>query len=368
MDGKASMSAPLLGAKKEPSNPLRKALNVILLAWEFQESDIPTFIIPNTLFGIMGALSGTLLTLVTGPGAGVLESTGALQSQPPPPTAPAEIPWLAIIARFPLVFLFNFLNNLVFTLSNQTAPMAVEEDKINKPWRPIPSGRITSEQARRAMLVLIPVVLAFNYAMGTLNEAMGIFVLTWMYNDLGGGDELSRDAIIAIAFALFNGGSLRLAIPSPSESLLGDMPSGNPSPYHYEISSRGYTWLAIISGAVWTTMQVQDLKDQEGDRLRGRKTIPLLFGERFSRCMIALFVAAWSVACVVFWAAGMVSASPANKLGAAALGFVVPLGMGGYVAFRALALRGKPADARTWRLWCAWLVGLYILPVLAKLN
>lgn len=354
MDGnKASMSVPLLGTKERPGNPFRKALNILFLSWEFQESNIPTFLLPNSLFGLLGALSGTLLILVpsSGPG-GHQHHEGHIT--PPAATDPTDISPLAIILRFPLVFLFNFLNNLVFDLANQTAPMAVDEDKVNKPWRPIPSGRVTREQTRRAMLLVIPLVMTFNYAVGTWNEGMGILVLTWMYNDLGGGDELTRDMIIAVAFALFNGGSLRLAVPSPA------------SGQQYEISSRGYTWLAIISGVIWTTMQVQDLKDQEGDRLRGRKTIPLLFGERFSRCMIAFFVAAWTVACVVFWAAYMISEG--EGLGLAALGFAVPLSLGGYVAFRALVLRGKPADARTWRLWCAWTVGLYLLPLLARLN
>lgn len=344
MDHKVSMAVPLLGTSPRPGNPFRRALDILLLAWEFQESNIPTFLLPNSLFGLLGALSGIFLVLA------------------PEAAAPAatDIAPLAILARFPLVFLFNFLNNLVFDLANQTVPMAVEEDRVNKPWRPIPSGRVSRESARRAMLLAIPLVMAFNYAVGTWDEGMGILVLTWMYNDLGGGDELTRDLIIAVAFALFNGASLRLAVPAGSCC--------------YEISPRGYAWLAIISGVIWTTMQVQDLKDQEGDRLRGRKTIPLLFGERFSRCMIAVFVAAWSVACVVFWMAGVkVGAAPGagaggSRLGPAALGFALPLGLGGYVAFRALVMRGKPADARTWRLWCAWTVGLYLLPLLARLN
>lgn len=342
------MSTPLLGTRKQPTNLFKRALNLLLLTWEFQESNIPTFLLPNSLFGLLGALSGTLLVLVPGTGAG----SEQLDLVP-------EVSPLAILLRFPLVFLFNFLNNLTFDLANQTAPMAVEEDKVNKPWRPIPSGRVTQEQTRRAMLFVIPLVMAFNWAVGTWEEGMGITVLTWMYNDLGGGDELSRDVIIAIAFALFNGGSLRLSVPSPASSSFG-------SAAHYEISPQGYIWLAIISGVILTTMQVQDLKDQEGDRLRGRKNVPLVFGERFSRWVIAICVSAWSVACVVFWATQMMASS--GRISFAALGFVVPLGLGWYVAFRALVLRGKPADARTWRLWCAWTVGLYLLPLLARLN
>lgn len=322
-------------SKYGPKGPLRTVLDLLYLSWEFQESDIPTFILPNTFFGILGALSGYLLVT-----AGT--SSPAVSISP-----------LVILQRFPLVFLYNYLNNLTFVLANQTAHMAVEEDRVNKPWRPIPSGRVTQEQARRAMLFVVPSVLAFNYAVGTWNEGMGIAVLTWMYNDLGGGDELSRDAIIAVAFALFDGGSLRLAVPFP------DPAAGQPG---YEIGTIGYTWLAIISGVIWTTMQVQDLKDQEGDQLRGRKTIPLLFGERFSRWVIAIFIAIWAVICAIFWGIRL------TQFNLAGVGFALPIVFGGYVAFRAIGLRNKSDDAKTWRLWCAWTVSLYLLPFLARLN
>ena len=49
------------------------------------------------------------------------------------------------------------------------------------------------------------------------------------------------------------------------------------------LSATGYNWLGILGGVVVTTMQVQDLKDQAGDRARGRKTWPLVVGDSVSR-------------------------------------------------------------------------------------
>lgn len=101
-----------------------------------------------------------------------------------------------------------------------------------------------------------------------------------MYNDLKGGDELIRDGIIAVAYGLYNIASLKIACKG------------------IEPSEQGYRWAIVISGVILTTMQIQDLKDVAGDRTRGRQTIPLAFGEWWSRWSIAGFVAGWSVVCV----------------------------------------------------------------------
>ena len=70
---------------------------------------------------------------------------------------------------------------------------------------------------------------------------------------------------------------------------------------HSEINTQGYTWIAIVSGVILTTMQVQDLKDQAGDRERGRRTIPRTLGDVFSRRMIASCVVGCSLFCPFFW-------------------------------------------------------------------
>ncbi len=185
------------------------------------------------------------------------------------------------------------------------------------------------------MLGAIPVVLLINYALGAWHQGILIIVLSWMYNDLGGGDEpFLREIIIAIAYGLFNGGSLLVAAGVGSS-----------------LSLLGLTWTAIISCVILTTMQIQDLKDQTGDRIRNRKTIALFVSERFSRVSVAFFVCFWSWICGQFWAAGPVITA-----------FIILIAF--IVALRVLFLSSPKSDARTWRFWCFWHASLYALPVL----
>lgn len=186
------------------------------------------------------------------------------------------------------------------------------------------------------MIVIIPFVLGINAFFGVGRETALLLILTWLYNDLKGGDEIIRDLIIAIAFAFYNHGSLELATDC-----------------HAEINEQGYIWIAVISGVILTTMQVQDLKDQAGDRERGRRTIPLALGDVFSRRMIASCVIGWSLFCARFW-----KLQPWVEVLAGLLGSVV--------AFRALWWRSPYDDSRTWKLWCAWMATLYALPLISE--
>jgi hypothetical protein len=112
---------------------------ILHLAWEFTESNFITFVVPNTAFGILGAFASSRL---------------GNDSVAHP---------IDVLRRFPIVVAFNWLNVLVFDLSNQRHPESVHEDLANKPWRPIPTGKVTPEQTRRGVLAAVPIVLLFNY-------------------------------------------------------------------------------------------------------------------------------------------------------------------------------------------------------------
>ncbi|KAI1436363.1 UbiA prenyltransferase family [Xylaria sp. CBS 124048] len=280
------------------------------ILWGFTEHDFVTFAIPNSIFGMLGAMTS------------IFVDGGAT-----PPLA-------RLLRNFPLVLFYNWSNLLIFDMANQRSALSMAEDAVNKPWRPLASGRVTSEQTRRGMLVVIPLVLLFHHHMGLWSCGLGIQAGIWVYNELGGGDEaFLREILIAIAYGVFNYGSFRLALGRGAE-----------------ISSAGMAWIVRISAVVLTTMQIQDLKDMAGDRLRNRKTIALLLGEGFSRASVALLVCFWSYACARPW-----------DLPWPAYGAIMALG--GLVATRVLSRRNVEDDRQTWRLWCFWLCGLYLLPL-----
>ncbi|KAI1112168.1 UbiA prenyltransferase family-domain-containing protein [Nemania sp. NC0429] len=287
------------------------------LIWIFTESNFDTFVIPNTAFGVLGAFAASVLT----------------EGQQRPPTT-IEIMW-----RFPLVLAFNWYSVFIFDLANQRSPESIQEDLLNKPWRPIPTGKVTATEARRALLAAIPLVLLFNYLLGVWRQGFLILILTWMYNDIRGGDEVVRDLIISVAYGMFNSASLEIAV-------------GGGEYTDINISRGGLIWTTMVSAVILTTMQVQDLKDQAGDRTRGRQTIALWIGDRFSRISIAVCVVFWSAACLFFW-----DLRP--------WGYVAPAATGAVTAYRVLAKRTPKEDAATWRWWCGWTIMLYLLPIMS---
>ena len=284
--------------------------------WLFTVSDHKTFVFPQTAFGIIGALAGSPMTTTMKP------------------------EWSKIVYRIPQVILWTWLNTLVFALANQRSPEAMQEDLRNKPWRPLAAGRINSVQTRRLLLAVIPLSLSVIYLwLGAVEETVLLFCLTWMYNDLGGADEnfVVRNLIIAVAYTLYGNGALRVAC--------GYDPSF--------ISWGAHNWLIMVASVIFTTMHVQDLKDQEGDRARNRRTAPLVMGESNSRLSIAISVLVHSFACPAFWRLR-------------AMHFLMPSALGFTIAARVITLRTWAADRATWKLWSYWLAFLYLLPLLRK--
>ncbi|KAJ5190950.1 uncharacterized protein N7498_009935 [Penicillium cinerascens] len=229
----------------DPADRLRLAL-LPQLIWQFTESNFPTFVLPNSGFGLLAALAAPILT-------------SRLE-----PLHPVDL-----LLRGLQVVLFNWANVFVFDLANQRLPESIVEDHLNKPWRPLPTNQISPETTRRLMLGAIPAALLISAILGVGTESSFILILTWLYNDLHGGDEIIRDLIIALGYGLYLSSSLKIAI----------------GPHHH-ITEHGYRWIAMMSGIILTTMQVQDLKDQAGDATRGRQTWPLVLGDSVSRWII----------------------------------------------------------------------------------
>lgn len=280
--------------------------------WLFTLNDLKSIVFPETAFGIFSALSGPILTT---------------NGNPEP---------LAILSRFPVVLLWCWINVLIFDVANQRLPTSVVEDSVNKPWRPLPSGRLTLSQARRFLLVILPIGFIATMYLGGLEETVAMMVLTWMYNDLGGADEsyVVRNLINAFGFVCYSSGATLVACGRGRSSFL---------PVTYQ-------WLGIIGAIVFTTLQMQDMADQEGDRARNRGTVPLVLGDWPARWTIAIPVMFWSVACPAFWELDPYA-------------YVVPAICGATVTLRLLMLRNVDSDKITWKLWNIWITSLYLLPL-----
>lgn len=102
-------------------------------------------------------------------------------------------------------------------------------------------------------------------------------------------------------------------------------------------SREGCQWLVLKALFVFTTLQVQDLRDQKGDLKRGRSTVPLVLGDMVARWTIALPVMMWSFFCPWF-------------LGTPSLEYLFPRLLGGSLSARVLLRRKREADKLSRRL------------------
>ena len=91
--------------------------------WLFASSDLKTIVCPSAVFGTVSTLSGLACKFN--------------ESQP----------MLDTLARVPLAALWPWINLLPFVIDNQHQPDAVLKENVNKPWRPLPSRRLTPRGA-----------------------------------------------------------------------------------------------------------------------------------------------------------------------------------------------------------------------------
>jgi 4-hydroxybenzoate polyprenyltransferase len=166
-------------------------------------------------------------------------------------------------------------------------------------------------------------------------------ILTWAYNDLGAGDEnfFVRHINNALGFVSFGAGASQVACGYPKHTLNQD----------------AYWWLGVIAVVITCTIQFQDMEDQEGDRLRNRKTLPIVCGDDLTRWGNAVVIMFFSLFVPAFWGMGTV-------------GYFLPVLLGIAIAGRTLLLRTLASDKQTFRLWCIWLTALYCLPVIKHHN
>ena len=298
-------------AKPLQAKPLSYHLYTL---WLFTRSDLKIVFLPQLIFATASAFTGGFTTSYS---------------------KPDGLDFLVQIIRS-LLWLWICL--LAENVSNQCQPSEVLEDSMNKPWRPIPSQRLTADQARCLLFAIIPAAVAIGTYFGVYRETATLFVLIWMYNGIGGADEgIIRNALNAGGFVCFNAGVTVITT----------------TPQDYGSLGPAVLWIATSGCVILTTIHAQDLPDVVGDAAGGRRTIPLAYGETTARVTLAVGVLFWSILCAMFWKVTALACIPTVSLGIV-------------IAFRTLMYRDLHADKVNWRLWCIWMTTIYFLPLWQK--
>ena len=170
--------------------------------------------------------------------------------------------------------------------------------------------------------------------LGVGKQTMGLMMTSVLCNDLGGSDKgiIIRNILNAAGLTWFSIGATIIAAGGA------------------ELNTRGYFWTYLLALVIFLTVHMQDLPDMKGDAVKGRRTLPLVHGEKITRLSIAVLVLCSSSACAGFWQVGFLGYSLAHALSS-------------ILSARVLLLRNMEADGVTWKLWSLWMATLYTLPL-----
>ncbi|KAI4161810.1 MAG: hypothetical protein LQ342_004501 [Letrouitia transgressa] len=295
----------------KPLQPFVKDLSALTRTlYLFTRSDLKTILYPSLLFAVSTAFSPSLTT-----------------STFTPPAA-------SLLPRLLLAAAWVWLNLLIFCIGNQRLPHSIAEDRLNKPWRPIPSERLTPAQAKENWITAQVIAASLSLALGQgLWQCLALMVLGYIHNDLGAGDRscVLRNILNAAGFLCFGTGAAAVTMAKS-----------------VEFTRAAYMWYAIIAAVVFTTIQSQDMHDQEGDRELSRRTVPLIFGDQNARWSLAVLVLGWSLLVPRWWGASIWTSG-------------VFLLVGGSIAVRYWTQREVHDDRKTYRIWNLWIVCLYLM-------
>lgn len=228
--------------------------------------------------------------------------------------------------------LWIWFHLLQFNIANQIQDP--EEDRKNKPSRPIPAGRISVDSAADMRWVMIPICLLLSLWYGTqaLLASTVFAALTIWYNELNGDKMgLSKNVLTAILYGCLEVG--------------GTVAAG---PHNSSIDKAGALAVALSSTVFATTLHAQDFKDEEGDRLTGRRTLPTIF-PKAARFSMMIGIPLWSFGLSCVWKIDALSTTA----------FVV---YGAFVGTRFVMYDTVGADKQSCKYYSLWYSLGHLLP------
>ncbi|KIK60219.1 hypothetical protein GYMLUDRAFT_168457 [Collybiopsis luxurians FD-317 M1] len=211
-----------------------------------------------------------------------------------------------------------------FDLSNQIT--GVDEDRINKPDRPLPSGKVTLAGAKKRWVVSLLAFLAITlYHPILLTETISWIIVVYFLEATSFGDHWFVKSCLAMGagtWALLRGSWKAIAPLTP-------------------LAER-----YVLAMSLWTGLltHIQDLRDIKGDAAIGRQTLPIAIGDSQSRWVITLSL--MPVSLVGLWIGGILALAPVPIVGAHV-----------FLGYRIIQKRGALYDHKTYMVsWSTLLV------------
>ncbi len=229
---------------------------------------------------------------------------------------------LPVVVAKCLVYFWLYI--YTFNLSNQLT--GIEEDRLNKPERPLVTGLVTPRGAWWRLAIVTALFIAAGAALGVLWWTL-LWIAAWVFHDhLGGARRFwGKNAAMVAGTIAQLAAAWQIVTP---------------------LSRPAWTWILAIAVPLGVLVSLQDLRDVRGDIAIGRRTAVTVFGDRTCRYLFAGAFALYpfGLYALLYRHSGW----PAMALGGvcAAVAFSI--------AYRVVAMRGPRADHTTYMLYTYW--------------
>ncbi|KAF7330606.1 UbiA prenyltransferase [Mycena sanguinolenta] len=214
-----------------------------------------------------------------------------------------------------------------FNLANQIT--GVDEDRINKPDRPLPSGLVTVRGAYIRWYAITLFHLAISATWGVLPWTIPWVLINIHVNFYGGDKHWFTKNLIFLSVGSFCQLQAAWGLVAP-------------------ITLRETRWAGMLSCMLGIVMNLQDLRDVEGDRIAGRQTLPIVLGDSF-RWVMAVIICAAPFVC---WVSDFL-------VGYCGFGLAVSMF---YVAYRVVSGGSREYDHRTYMIFTYIYCGCISVP------
>lgn len=199
---------------------------------------------------------------------------------------------------------------------------------------------------------LLHTAVFFSFALGSTFPCFSLIGLGYWYNFADGGENsfVVRNFINAAGYLSFALGAMEVSLQASIRSKVALEASDG------LLSKKEYQWLFMLGGVIFITVHIQDIPDQEGDGARGRRTLPLVLGDRFARWSAGTMIIGWSFIAAKMWSLDITAS-------------VFPILLGVVVSLRLVgwgdncSIEGNEQDKMTFKIWNLWIATLYFLPL-----
>ena len=178
-------------------------------------------------------------------------------------------------AELPLPFLtslsYAVLYIYTFCMGNQID--GVEEDRLNKPYRPLVTGLVTLKETYFRFYIYNIVYVLYGLFLGVFWFSLAWIAVSYYLNLFGGSNHWATKNLVGMTlgtFILFNV-QWQIALAPGST-----------------ISTNLQVYFALMSAWAGAALPIQDLRDVAGDLKGGRKTLPIVVGDRKARLLLCV--------------------------------------------------------------------------------